>query len=294
MTPLALPALAHPCHDQPMNVLDQLDLNQKLGKKEYNERLAAAQERLLYLRLVLGGIFDGSGTLGPPVCLVFEGWDASGKGGAIKRLVMPMDPRHVRVVSFAAPTYDEKRHHFLSRFWKVLPGWGGMAILDRSWYGRVLVERVEGFATEDAWRRAYGEIREFERTLTDEGMLLLKFWIHTSHDEQLARFQAREHDPLKRWKLTDEDWRNREKRPAYEAAVLDMLEQTNTTYAPWILVEGNDKRMARVKVIETVNEYIERALVANGIELPPEMPLQAALRAKKEGKGKKKKHAKQT
>lgn len=270
-----------------MNVLEQIDVNQKLRKKEYNERLAAAQERLLYLRLVLGGIFDGSGTLGPPVCLVFEGWDASGKGGAIKRLVMPMDPRHIRVVSFAAPTYDEKRHHFLSRFWAVLPGWGGMAILDRSWYGRVLVERVEGFASEDAWRRAYGEIREFERTLTDEGMLLLKFWIHTSHDEQLARFEARKQDPLKRWKLTDEDWRNREKRPQYEAAVLDMLEQTNTSFAPWILVEGNDKRFARVKVIETVNDYIERALIDNGIELPPEMPLQAALRAKKEGKSKK-------
>ena len=255
-----------------MSTLDHLDLSLSLSKREEAKRLKRAQERMLYLRLVLGGIFDGSGTLGPPVCLVFEGWDASGKGGAIKRVVSPVDPRHVRVASFAAPTTDEKRHHFLARFWEQLPGWGGMAVLDRSWYGRVLVERVEGFATEEQWRRAYAEIRGFERTLTDEGMLMLKFWMHVSDEEQLRRFKARQTDPLKFWKLTDEDWRNREQRVAYEEAVVEMLERTDTSFAPWILVEGDNKRYARVKVIETVVAEIERALERVGIQLPPETP----------------------
>jgi AMP-polyphosphate phosphotransferase len=255
-----------------MSVLDRLDMTIKINRKEEEERLSAAQSRLLYLRLMLGGIFDGSGKLGPPVCLVFEGWDASGKGGAIKRVMSNLDPRHVRVASFAAPTEDEKRHHFLSRFWSQLPGWGGMAMLDRSWYGRVLVERVEEFCPEDAWRRAYEEIREFERTLSNEGMVMLKFWMHVTDEEQLRRFKDRQNNPLKRWKLTDEDWRNREKRAAYEDAVVEMLERTDTSYSPWILVEANDKRYARVKVIETINEYIERALAANGIEIPPETP----------------------
>src|SRR5262245_65620456 len=156
-----------------MRRLDALDLTLKLSREEEEERLAAAQERLLTLRLRLGGLI-GSGELGPPVCIVFEGWDASGKGGAIKRLVYPLDPRHVRVVEFAAPTYDEKRHHFLWRFWPSLPGWGGMAVFDRSWYGRVLVERVEGFASPDDWTRAYGEITDFERDLAEEGMVLIK------------------------------------------------------------------------------------------------------------------------
>ncbi len=255
-----------------MSVLDHLDLSKKISRQEEARRLKAAQERLVYLRLICGGIFDGSGRLGPPVCLVFEGWDASGKGGAIKRVTSALDPRHVRVASFMAPTYDEKRHHFLTRFWAKLPGWGGMAILDRSWYGRVLVERVEGFASEDEWRRAYSEIRGFERSLSDEGMLILKFWLQISDDEQLKRFKARQKDPLKKWKLTDEDWRNREKRPAYEEAVVEMLERTDTSFAPWILVEANDKRYARVKVIETVNAYLERALEAQGFEVPPETP----------------------
>ena len=165
--------------------LKDADLTLKLTKEVEAARLAAAQDRLLYLRLLAGGIYDGSGRLGPPLCLVFEGWDASGKGGAIKRIVAPIDPRHVRVVSYAAPTYDEKRHHFLSRFWPALPGWGGMAILDRSWYGRVLVERVEGFATHEQWNRAYDEIKEFERSLAAEGMVIMKFWMHISHKEQL-------------------------------------------------------------------------------------------------------------
>ena len=171
-----------------------LDLSLKLTDKQEVTRLAAAQARLLHLRLVLGGQVGDHAQLGPPVCVVFEGWDASGKGGAIKRLVAPLDPRHVRVAQFGAPSYDEKRHHFLWRFWPVLPGWGGMAVLDRSWYGRVLVERVEGFATEEQWRRAYREIVGFERTLADEGMIIVKFWLHLSSAEQLRRFKARERE----------------------------------------------------------------------------------------------------
>src|SRR4051794_11231128 len=189
-----------------MGRLDDLDLSVKLSKKEAATRLQAGQTRLLALRLVLGGLVGERG-IGPPVCVLFEGWDASGKGGAIKRLVAELDPRHVRVVQFAAPSYDEKRHHFLWRFWPKLPGWGGMSVFDRSWYGRVLVERVEGFATREQWLRAYDEINGFERTLADEGMILIKFWMHISPDEQLKRFKKREKDPLKTWKLTDEDWR---------------------------------------------------------------------------------------
>ena len=161
-----------------MTVLDTLDLSLKLSKSEEAERLAAAQERLVTLRLQLGGLTAPK--LGPPLCLLFEGWDASGKGGAIKRVVARLDPRHVRVVQFAAPTPDEKRHQYLLRFASALPGWGGMAVLDRSWYGRVLVERVEGFATEAEWRRAYTEIDEYERALCDDGMILIKFWLHIS------------------------------------------------------------------------------------------------------------------
>lgn len=245
-----------------------------LSKKEEAKRLKTAQDRLVYLRLILGGIYDGSGRLGPPLCLVFEGWDASGKGGAIKRVTSALDPRHVRVASFSAPTHDEKRHHFLTRFWDKLPGWGGMAVLDRSWYGRVLVERVEGYCPDEAWRRAYSEITAFERTLTDEGMIMLKFWLHITDEEQLARFKAREADPVKKWKLTADDWRNREKRPQYEDAVIEMLERTDTGFAPWIVVEANDKRYARVKVIEMVNEAIERRLAKLGFNVRPtdEMP----------------------
>src|SRR4029079_17169392 len=205
--------------------LARLDLSLELTPSEEQARLVTAQERLLQLRRVLGGLSGRDPRIGPPVCVVFEGWDASGKGGAIKRLVAPLDPRHVRVSQFAAPTYDEKRHHFLWRFWPKLPGWGGMAVFDRSWYGRVLVERVEGFASKEQWTRAYNEIVEFERTLVHEGMIMVKFWMHVSADEQLRRFEARAEDPLRSWKLTDEDWRNRDKRPQYEAAVEEMLER---------------------------------------------------------------------
>ncbi|MBV9205465.1 MAG: UDP-galactose-lipid carrier transferase [Actinobacteria bacterium] len=249
-----------------------LDLSRKLTRKEEAARLAAAQDRLLQLRLVLGGQIGENPHLGPPVGVVFEGWDASGKGGAIRRLVAPLDPRHVRVAQFSAPTYDEKRHHFLWRFWPVLPGWGGMAVLDRSWYGRVLVERVEGFATEEQWRRAYREIVDFERTLADEGMIMVKFWLHLSPGEQLKRFKARERAPLKTWKLTAEDWRNRDKRREYEAAVEEMLERTAHAAAPWVLVEAEDKRWARVKVAESVVRAIEAGMAARNLPVPPAAP----------------------
>ncbi len=251
-----------------MSRLTDVDLSTPLPKKEAERRLEAAGERLLRLRLLLGGQ-TGAQQLGPPLCVVFEGWDASGKGGAIKRLVAPLDPRHVRVAQFAAPTYDEKRHHFLWRFWPVLPGWGGMAVLDRSWYGRVLVERVEGFATTEQWSRAYDEIVEFERTLTAEGMIMVKIWMHVSDAEQLERFESRKRDPLRSWKLTDEDWRNREKRPAYEAAVVEMLERTDRSTARWHVVAGDDKRTARVSVIEIVCAAIEAELTARGVDLEP-------------------------
>jgi AMP-polyphosphate phosphotransferase len=253
-----------------MSRLDDVDLRLSLSKKEYNEQLTAAQERLVHLRLLLGGQI-GPKELGPPLCVVFEGWDASGKGGAIQRLVSELDPRHVRVAQFAAPTHDEKRHHFLWRFWPKLPGWGGMAVLDRSWYGRVLVERVEGLATEEIWQRAYAEIVDFETSLAAEGMILVKFWMHVSPEEQLRRFHKRRDDPYKTWKLTREDWRNREKRPLYEAAVEDMLARTECPAAPWHVVAADDKRWARVDVVRTVARAMEQALVARGID--PDPPL---------------------
>jgi len=251
-------------------MLRDADLSLDLPKKEAESRLKAAQLRLLDLRLRLGGQIGGE--LGPPFCVVFEGWDASGKGGAIKRLVDPLDPRHVRVASIAAPTPDELRHHWLARFWPLLPGNGGMAVLDRSWYGRVLVERVEGFATDEAWQRAYSEIVDFETTLAAEGMILVKFWMHVSPEEQLRRFENRRDDPYKVWKLTDEDWRNREKRGAYEAAVEDMLTRTDHPAGPWHVVAGDDKRWARVQVVRTVIRAMEHALSDHGIDPDPELP----------------------
>ena len=248
-----------------MGRLDELDLSLSLTREEEEKRLAKAQDKLLELRLRMGGKL-GDGKVGPPVCILLEGWDASGKGGAIKRLVQPLDPRHVRVATFAAPTLDEKRHHFLWRFFPALPGWGGWAVLDRSWYGRVLVERVEGFAEVHQWSRAYDEISEFERMLAREGMIIVKFWVHISDEEQLKRFKKREKDKLKRWKLTDEDWRNRERREDYEIAVEDMIEKTDHELSRWQLVEGDSKRYARVKIIETVIKEVERGIRARGFK----------------------------
>jgi AMP-polyphosphate phosphotransferase len=251
-----------------MGRLDELDLSKSVTRKEEARGLDRAWERLTQLRLTLGGLI-GEQRLGPPVCVLFEGWDASGKGGAIKRLVAQIDPRHVRVVQFSSPTHDEARHHFLWRFWPMLPGWGGMAVFDRSWYGRVLVERVEQLATREQWLRAYDEINGFERTLADEGMILVKLWLHISDDEQLRRFKRREKDPLKAWKLTDEDWRNRGRREEYEEAVEDMLARTNHPHAPWDVIEAESKRYARVRVVETVIERIEHGMHRWGMELPP-------------------------
>ena len=194
-----------------MGRLDDVDLTLSLSKSESEERLAKLQPRLVELRLIAGGLL-GEGRLGPPICALFEGWDASGKGGAIKRLVSPLDPRHARVAEFAAPSPDAKRHHFLWRFWPALPGWGGFTVLDRSWYGRVLVERVEGFASSEEWNRAYDEIVEHERMLTEEGMVLVKFWMHISGKEQLHRFEQRRDEPLMSWKITADDWKNRGRR----------------------------------------------------------------------------------
>ena len=247
--------------------LDDLDLNLKLSREEEAEQLERAQTRLLQLRLTLGGLIGDQG-IGPPLLVVFEGWDASGKGGAIKRLVAQLDPRHVRVKQYAAPTYDEKRHHWLARFWEPLPGWGGMAVFDRSYYGRVLVERVEGFAKPSEWKRAFQEIRDFERALSDEGTIIVKCWLHVSSAEQKKRFEERAKNPLKRWKLTDEDWRNRKKRRAYVRALEDMFEETDTEFAPWTLVEGDSKRYARVKVVETVIAAAEDGMRRHGMKLP--------------------------
>jgi polyphosphate kinase 2 (PPK2 family) len=250
-----------------MGRLDKLDLTLSLSKDEEAKRLQAGGLRLEALRLALGAKLPGYG-LGPPVLVLFEGWDASGKGGAIRRLVAPLDLRHVRVAQFAAPTPDEKRHHFLWRFFPKLPGWGGMAVFDRTWYGRVLVERVDGFATKEQWRRAYDEIVGLERSLAAEGSLVIKFFLHISEDEQLRRFEARRDDPLKSWKLTPDDWENRRKRPQYLEAVEEMLERTDHKAAPWDPIEADSKRYARVRVMETVIERVERGMRAAGVEPP--------------------------
>jgi polyphosphate kinase 2 (PPK2 family) len=192
--------------------------------------------------------------------IVYEGWDAAGKGGNIVRLTQPLDPRFFTVYGIGKPTPEELDHHYLWRFWTKIPARDHLVILDRSWYGRVLVERVEGFATEAEWRRAYREINDFEKLLSDDGMLIVKFWLHISRDEQLVRFERRLQDPAKRWKMNDEDWRNRAKWVEYEAAVEDMLRETNTEIAPWVVVEGNDKRWARIKVLRTVVERFREAL----------------------------------
>ena len=239
--------------------LDHIDLSISISKAEEEKRLAAGQRRLLQLRLINGGqVTDGR--LGPPVCVLFEGWDASGKGGIIRRLVAMIDPRHVRVRQFGPPSDDERRHHFVHRFSEAMPGWGGMSVLDRSWYGRVLVERVEGIASEAEWQRAYPQIVQWETGLATEGAVLVKVWLEISEDEQLRRFRARERDPLKRWKLTGEDWRNLSHRAEYEHAIEDMLAKTDHPAAPWHVVAAESKPYARVTVLELVTAQIEEAL----------------------------------
>ncbi len=247
-----------------MGRLDDVDLSLSLSKEEAEKKLAKLQPRMLELRLVLAGL-QGEDRPGPPVCVIFEGWDASGKGGAIKRLVAPLDPRHAHVAQFGAPSTIEKRHHFLWRFWPSLPGWGSFSVFDRTWYGRVLVERVEKLASKDEWSRAYDEIVNFEHMLTEEGMVLVKFWMHISPEEQLKRFRAREKDPLKSWKLTADDWKNRGLREQYEEAIEEMFERTDSKHAHWHIVPGESKHYARVHVLERVIHEIERGLEKHGM-----------------------------
>jgi len=234
-------------------MLEKLDISKKLSKSEYGEQIKSAQSRLRKLELK---IYRQKGS----VLCVFEGWDAAGKCGAIKRLTEMLDPRGFSVSSYAAPQGEEKTHHYLWRFWRDLPRTGHVSIFDRSYYGRVLVERVEHFATDAEWQRAYQEINEFESHQAGFGMVLCKFWLHITPEEQLRRFQNRELDPFRQYKLTEEDWRNRAKIPEYTAAVEDMLVRTSTPHAPWSVIEANDKSYARVKVVETVVESIENRL----------------------------------
>jgi polyphosphate:AMP phosphotransferase len=234
-------------------VLSSLDMSQHLTKPDYRKKLRECQARLNQLhRKALKKKIS--------TIMMFEGPDAAGKGGAIRRVTAALDARHYQVLPIAAPTDEERAHHYLWRFWRHLSRAGRINIFDRSWYGRVLVERVEGFASEDEWKRAFAEINEFEEQLTDHGILLLKYWVHITKDEQLARFKAREETPHKRWKLTEEDWRNREKWDDYEWAVNDIVEHTSTHTAPWVLVEGNDKRFSRIKVISTFCDRLEAML----------------------------------
>jgi polyphosphate:AMP phosphotransferase len=227
------------------NLLRSLDLDQKLAEKAYEKRLGRASA-------ALADLSRKAAKEKRAVVLVFEGSDAAGKGGAIRRVTAALDARHFQVTSIAAPTEEERAHPYLWRFWRAVPRDGRVAIYDRSWYGRVLVERVEGFAEESAWMRAYSEINDFEAQMTEHGIVVAKFWLAISKAEQLRRFKSREDEAYKRFKITQEDWRNRKKWDAYERAACDMFERTSTKHAPWTLVEANDKLFARVKVLETV------------------------------------------
>ena len=238
------------------NFLSRVDLSLKLDRDEYKERLREAQIQLRKLQLK---IYQAP----IPVLALFEGWDAAGKGRAIKRLTDVLDPRSYQVHPFAKPTDEEYQHHYLWRFWRQLPPKGTIGIFDRSWYGRVLVERVEGFATEIEWQKAYQEINEFEAMLTSAGYVLVKFWLHISPDEQKERFEKRGVDPFKQYKLTEEDWRNREKWALYDVAVNQAIARTSTPAAPWTVVPGNDKYYARVNVIETVIKAIHNFLATS-------------------------------
>lgn len=247
------PAVEPPSADSGITVLDRVDLDRRLEPEEYTRALDKQQRRL-------GRLAWRAWHAKRNAVLVFEGWDAAGKGGAIRRLTAAIDARLYQVISVAAPTDEEKAHHYLWRFWRHVPRGGYFTIYDRSWYGRVLVERVEGFARDEEWLRAYQEINDFEEQLAEHGVVLAKFWIHVSAEEQLRRFKEREALEHKRHKITAEDWRNREKWDAYRAAVNEMVARTSTDYAPWTLVPGDDKRVARVEVLKTVCERLEAAL----------------------------------
>lgn len=237
----------------PPGPLREVELDKRIGKKEYKEKLRALQERLgelhniLYLRKI-------------PVVILYEGWDASGKGGNIKRVAKALDPRGYRVIPIASPRPWEKNRYYLWRFWVRLQRSGHVTIFDRSWYGRVMVERIEGFCSEKDWRRAYREINEFERELVNWGAIVLKFWLQIDSKTQLERFEERQRDPRKQWKITEEDWRNRKKWSAYEGAVDQMLEKTSTAYAPWHLIPSVDKKYARIETLERIIQAVEKRL----------------------------------
>ncbi|MGA0333470.1 MAG: polyphosphate:AMP phosphotransferase [Kiritimatiellia bacterium] len=230
-----------------------MDLSKSLDKDLYKQKLKTLQAKLYQLQ-------HHAQIAGLSTVLVFEGQDAAGKGGAIRRLVQGLDAQQYQVIPIAAPTKEELSHHYLWRFWRHLPRRGRVTIFDRSWYGRVLVERIEGFAADAEWQRAYAEINEFEKQLVDHRYLVIKFWIQIDKEMQLARFEERQNTPYKQWKITEEDWRNREKWEAYDVAVDDMISLTHQKHAPWVLVEGNDKSWARIKVLETVCSHLEKAL----------------------------------
>lgn len=234
-------------------VLSGIDLSKTMTREAYKKEIDRLQKKLELLHSELY-------RLRIPVVLGFEGWDAGGKGGAIRRLTSHLDPRGYQVCPTAAPNDVEKKHHYLWRFWNRMPKAGHIAIFDRTWYGRVMVERIEGFCREEEWRRAYQEINEMESHLVNAGAVVLKFWLQIDKDEQKRRFEERMRIPEKQWKITDEDWRNREKWDQYELAVNEMLVRTSTTYAPWIVVEGNCKYYARVKVLRTVVEALEKKI----------------------------------
>lgn len=236
--------------------------SESLSKKEYKQELKKLQYHLLSLQLTLR-------KHGVALVLVFEGMDAAGKGGAIKRLTERMDPRGFIVHPIAAPQPHEKRYHYLHRFWRKLPMHGQIAIFDRSWYGRVLVERIEKFATKTEWKRAFEEINAFEQTLTEEEYIIIKFWMQISNEEQLKRFVERKNDPFKQWKLTEEDWRNRDKWEDYIIAAEEMLEKTDEERSPWFVISGDDKKSARLQVIRHAINAIEAELSKRGLEFPP-------------------------
>lgn len=234
------------------SLLGSLDLTLRLEKDDYQRQLVAEQARL-------SGLLRHKKMRRHALVAVFEGNDAAGKGGAIRRVAAALDPRQYRIVPIAAPTEEERAQPYLWRFWRHIPARGKFTVFDRSWYGRVLVERVEGFCPPSDWMRAYGEINDFEEQLRDAGIVVVKFWLSIDQQTQLERFEAREAVPFKRFKITEEDWRNREKWDQYAEAVGDMVDRTSTTIAPWTLVEANDKRWARVKVLRTINEALEAA-----------------------------------
>ena len=245
------PVAVTPTVQDPITILDTLDLTLALGDKEYDRELEKLQGRLH--RLVRKMKKQARSML-----LAFEGWDAAGKGGTIRRITGALDARDYHVIPVAKPTDEEKAHHYLWRFWRYLPRAGRLTVFDRSWYGRVLVERVEGFATEAEWRRAYSEINAFEAQQQEHGTVVLKFWLHIDRDEQLRRFKEREQTSFKQFKITDEDFRNRDKWNAYEEAANEMIQRTSTEFAPWTLVEANDKRFARIKVLRTLCQRLQQ------------------------------------